>query len=149
MKRYKSHKVVEAFKIDSIDINAAEDEVVLKAKHPDVDSAVVTRDWCSKHGPGEGGYFVKYKDGYTSFSPAEAFEEGYTEVDGGIVERFNEGDIVKLKTGGPLMTLGQSCGPGTGLWHVVAWSEVKGDFVYLTTTQNALIALEGVLGRFD
>ncbi len=31
-----------------------------------------------KHTPEVGGYFVQYKDGYKSFSPAAAFEEGYT-----------------------------------------------------------------------
>lgn len=30
------------------------------------------------HKPVAGGYFVQYADGYTSFSPAQAFEEGYT-----------------------------------------------------------------------
>jgi len=28
-----------------------------------------------------GGYYVVYKDGYESFSPAEAFEEGYTLIE--------------------------------------------------------------------
>ena len=28
--------------------------------------------------PGVGWYYVVYEDGYTSFSPAEAFEDGYT-----------------------------------------------------------------------
>jgi len=32
----------------------------------------------SKHKPEVGGYFVQYADGYKSFSPAKAFEEGYT-----------------------------------------------------------------------
>jgi hypothetical protein len=30
--------------------------------------------------PQPGGYFVVYKDGYKSFSPAKAFEEGYTRI---------------------------------------------------------------------
>lgn len=34
-----------------------------------------------KHKPHAGGYYVVYKDGYKSFSPAEAFEDGYTLVD--------------------------------------------------------------------
>jgi hypothetical protein len=33
-----------------------------------------------KHAPQPGGYYVIYKDGYKSFSPAEAFEAGYTRV---------------------------------------------------------------------
>ncbi len=37
-------------------------------------------DYMRKHQPKIGGYFVVYKDGYKSFSPAEAFEEGYTRI---------------------------------------------------------------------
>ncbi|HVI92099.1 MAG TPA: hypothetical protein VM659_27665, partial [Dongiaceae bacterium] len=35
-----------------------------------------------KHKPVEGGYLVVYEDGYRSFSPAEAFEGGYTKIVG-------------------------------------------------------------------
>jgi hypothetical protein len=38
----------------------------------------VDSDYLAKHKPEPGGYFVVYKDGYQSFSPAEAFEDGYT-----------------------------------------------------------------------
>lgn len=38
----------------------------------------VSRVYLSKHKPEPGGYFVQYADGYKSFSPAAAFEEGYT-----------------------------------------------------------------------
>lgn len=37
-------------------------------------------EYMQKHQPRAGGYFVVYKDGYESWSPAEAFEEGYTRV---------------------------------------------------------------------
>ena len=30
--------------------------------------------------PEVGGYYVVHKDGYKSFSPANAFEEGYTRI---------------------------------------------------------------------
>lgn len=33
-----------------------------------------------KHEPQVGGYFVVYEDGYRSFSPAEAFEAGYSRI---------------------------------------------------------------------
>jgi hypothetical protein len=33
-----------------------------------------------KHSPVAGGYYVVYPDGYKSFSPAKAFEEGYTRI---------------------------------------------------------------------
>lgn len=33
-----------------------------------------------KHAPKVGGYLVFYADGYRSFSPAKAFEDGYTRI---------------------------------------------------------------------
>jgi len=38
----------------------------------------IDADFILKHRPEAGGYFVVYDDGYQSFSPAKAFEEGYT-----------------------------------------------------------------------
>ena len=35
----------------------------------------------NKHKPVKGCYWVQYEDGYTSISPAAAFEEGYSPVD--------------------------------------------------------------------
>ena len=37
----------------------------------------LSSEFVHKHKPVEGGYYVVYKDGYKSFSPASAFEEGY------------------------------------------------------------------------
>lgn len=39
---------------------------------------VLSARFVKKHDPQPGGYYVAYKDGYKSFSPAEAFESGYT-----------------------------------------------------------------------
>lgn len=43
-------------------------------------SFVVSAEYLAKHKPVVGGYFVVYVDGYESFSPATAFEEGYTRI---------------------------------------------------------------------
>lgn len=40
----------------------------------------VSPEWVDKHKPETGGYLVVYADGYQSFSPAKAFEEGYSRV---------------------------------------------------------------------
>jgi hypothetical protein len=40
----------------------------------------VSDEYIAKHKPEVGGYFVVYDDGYKSFSPAKAFEEGYTRI---------------------------------------------------------------------
>jgi len=39
---------------------------------------VVGREYLEKHGPQVGGYYVVYKDGYESYSPVDAFEDGYS-----------------------------------------------------------------------
>ena len=38
----------------------------------------VDAGYLEKHKPEVGGYYVVYKGGYKSFSPADAFEDGYT-----------------------------------------------------------------------
>lgn len=40
----------------------------------------VQKSWVLKHKPVTGGYYVVYKDGYSSFSPQAAFEEGYAPI---------------------------------------------------------------------
>jgi hypothetical protein len=40
----------------------------------------VDGEYMAKHKPQPGGYYVVYSDGYKSFSPAKAFEEGYTRI---------------------------------------------------------------------
>lgn len=45
-------------------------------------SVAVDMAWIEKHKPVIGGYYVRYADGYESFSPADAFEAGYTAIDG-------------------------------------------------------------------
>lgn len=77
--RYQSHKVVQAGKIISITPPVAGTE----ADEPallDVEGIVVQvmPEWVAKHSPEVGGYFVRYADGYESYSPAQAFESGYT-----------------------------------------------------------------------
>lgn len=80
MPRYRSHKVVHALKIKEADwvngffIITPEEEGFAQFK---VDDDWVLR-WHAR--PVVGGYFVQYADGYTSWSPAKAFEEGYAKL---------------------------------------------------------------------
>lgn len=37
----------------------------------------VSTEWISKHNPAIGGFFIRYTDGYESYSPPEAFDSGY------------------------------------------------------------------------
>lgn len=69
--RYKSHKEVNAVKIEAI----SGPTIWPEGPFP---SFNVSKEYLEKHKPTAGGYFVVYADGYESWSPAEAFEEGYT-----------------------------------------------------------------------
>lgn len=75
--RYQSHKVVRAARITGFRPNGIPDAPDLLLG--DIDGIVsMLPEWHAKHQPHVGGYFVRYADGYTSFSPAQAFEEGNT-----------------------------------------------------------------------
>ena len=89
MPRYKCHKEVRALKIARIEF----DHDKARAENRETDgSATITpaeggytpfkvdANYVHKHKPQAGGYYVVYKDGYRSWSPAEAFEDGYTRI---------------------------------------------------------------------
>lgn len=110
--RYRSHKVVEAFKIaavtrhykmpapkpalggESAEENIPAPEVPRPVGPPELTGATlfpeaygtvpVTVDvtYLRRHDPQVGGYYVRYPDGYESWSPAEVFESGYTRLIG-------------------------------------------------------------------
>lgn len=89
MPKYKCHKEVWALKIFSIELDSKK----AQAENRETDgSAMITpaepgympfrvdHEYMRKHSPQVGGYYVVYEDGYKSFSPAEAFEGGYTRI---------------------------------------------------------------------
>lgn len=74
--RYRCHKEVRALKIKAVIPNPRGFEL-----HFDDERFVpieVSNEWVVKHNPYALGYFVVYEDGYQSYSPAHAFECGYT-----------------------------------------------------------------------
>lgn len=76
MPKYTCHKQVWALKIALITIEPDGGAMI----HPTEEGYAPFRvdpKYMEKHQPTEGGYYVVYKDGYKSFSPADAFEEGY------------------------------------------------------------------------
>ncbi len=87
--KYKSYKVVHAIKIKSIESDS--DRAYKENRKTDYGAYLATddcacepikvsRQYMAKHDPQVGGYYVVYKDGYKSFSPAEAFESGYSRM---------------------------------------------------------------------
>jgi hypothetical protein len=81
--KYQSHKQVWALKIAALsphhDISGERvGDVCITPADQGYASFVVSADYVHRHDPQVGGYYVVYEDGYQSFSPAEAFESGYT-----------------------------------------------------------------------
>ena len=79
--KYRCHKEVYALKIRSVvDRTDTIPGRILTFSDPGYESLElpVSAEYIRKHAPVPGGYYVVYKDGYTSFSPADVFEEGYT-----------------------------------------------------------------------
>ena len=85
MPEYKCHKKVRALKIKSVypKMNHGRCiEVVLFFEEEGIAAMTLSGDYNRRFEPKAGGYFIKYEDGYESFSPAEAFESGYTLIGG-------------------------------------------------------------------
>jgi len=72
---YVCHKEVQAARIIEIQRVGAGYALTLEGVGPVI---TVTKEWYDKHNPHPWGYYVVYKDGYASYSPPRAFEEGYT-----------------------------------------------------------------------
>ena len=80
--RYKSHKIVEAVKIARMHTNSNLNGLFwITPEESGIKVFTVADSYVKKHDPRVGGYYVRYPDGYESWSPAEAFEEGYTRVE--------------------------------------------------------------------
>jgi hypothetical protein len=87
MPRYKCHKEVWALKIESIALDSDEarktdretdGSAMITPVEPGYAPFKVDADYVHKHKPQVGGYYVVYRDGYKSWSPASEFEDGYT-----------------------------------------------------------------------
>lgn len=73
------HKTVRAIKISAIVFDPAGVYLLFSGGDP-VITVKVSPEYITKHKPYAGGYYVFYEDGYESFSPADAFEKGYSLV---------------------------------------------------------------------
>lgn len=88
MPKYKSHKTVHALKIKKIDFDIdrvrrgeeTDGSAIITPEESGYAPFKVTANYLNKHQPKVGGYYVVYDDGYQSWSPAEAFEQGYTKL---------------------------------------------------------------------
>jgi hypothetical protein len=81
--KWRSHKIVQADKIDhrrtsgTLVLESGAEIDLLDMAHADLGKRLDAMMPMQL----SGGYYVRYEDGYESWSPAKAFEEGYTRVD--------------------------------------------------------------------
>lgn len=83
MPKYQSHKKVWALKIKKIDFSddvSNDFHAIITPEEEGYEPFVVNHEYIHKHKPQAGGYYVVYEDGYRSWSPSEAFEEGYSKI---------------------------------------------------------------------
>lgn len=86
MPKYKCYKEVWALKIAKIvrdgegENRESDGSATITPEESQYAPFKVDHDYMFKHKPEVGGYYVVYKDGYKSFSPAEAFESGYEKI---------------------------------------------------------------------
>lgn len=81
--QYQCHKIVSAVRIAELIMIAGTPTIfpVISPTTGDQASIPVSLAYYNKHQPRVGGYYVRYEDGYESYSPAEAFEQGYTRIE--------------------------------------------------------------------
>ncbi|WP_328186976.1 hypothetical protein [Marinobacter sp. OP 3.4] len=80
MPKYRSHKEVWALKIKEVLCDREKTEGTIIPEDEGYGPVPVTGEYLQKHNPQAGGYYVVYPDGYKSWSPAEAFESGYSRI---------------------------------------------------------------------
>lgn len=78
--QYRSHKIVKAMEVESIEAADGGAVSVIKLKNSEVLSLKQHDDLILRYHPKVGDFLVEYADGYRSFSPRKAFLEGYTKV---------------------------------------------------------------------
>ena len=78
--KYRSHKQVWALKIKEVVSNGGISDGAIIPENNEFGPIPVSGEYLKKHQPKAGGYYVVYPDGYKSWSPAEAFESGYSKA---------------------------------------------------------------------
>jgi hypothetical protein len=78
--RYQCHKVVIASKIESIVELTSGGRVGWYLECGATIAPEVVAELTKRGAPKVGDYYVRYEDGYQSWSPAKAFEEGYSRL---------------------------------------------------------------------
>lgn len=137
LQKWKCHKVVEAGKIMSLDVEGG---IIVQNEHGLMLHIPANAAWMEKHDPEAGGYLVRYEDGYESYSPAEAFEAGYTPIQG-VCPTYNFGfAIAEMKSGNRVTRAGwNSKGMYVYVWEPDSSTDMTLPFIVMRTVQGDLV----------
>lgn len=80
MKKYQSHKIVEAAVIVGYDNAGTNKHTFGVWINPGHKWMEVPKDFFARGMPNMGDYLVRYEEGYLSWSPKAVFEAGYSEI---------------------------------------------------------------------
>jgi len=131
---WRCHKVVQAFQIADVqpyghDLKNDIRWFQLTPNDPEMAGKyLVDEKYINRYAPTIGGYYVLYPDNYESYSPPEAFEDGYNRTDlepTGLT--FGEA-IIELKTGGKVARQGWN-GKGMYLVLMPGYPEVEANIM--------------------
>ena len=82
MPMYTCHKKVWAVKIAAIDLDPDGNGGFIHPAEEGYAPICIDGEYVRRHRPQASWYYVVYQDGYKSWSPAKAFEEGYSRITG-------------------------------------------------------------------
>ncbi len=136
--KYQSIKKVWAFKIANIEVDEDDGSGILFNAEEGYPPTRVDIDFMYKHNPQVGGYYVVYADGYTSFCPAEAFEEGNVPIK---ETTFLERLIIEEKE------LGDKLSSLATAMNSIGFPKKVGDYQFglISVQYNAMMAYKHIL----
>lgn len=137
--QYQCHKKVWALQIRAIALNADGSAFITPAE-PGYAVFRVTREYVAKHEPQPGGYWVEYDNGYQSWSPAKAFQDGYRRLQISVQDLSFGQALEALEIGVRVCRAGWN---GKGMWIELqrpdAHSKMTLPYIFMKTVQGDLV----------
>jgi hypothetical protein len=157
MPKYKCHKEVWALKIKSIvrdgegEERESDGSAMITPEEEGYAPFKVDNDYMEKHKPHVGGYYVVYEGGYKSFSPADAFESGYTRIVNNAAAQVFEGtqgewDALVKKN--KITTIAMACHEAIRVWRM-SYGDYSQQHWNEAEEWQRQRAIDGVLFRLD
>lgn len=136
--KYKCHKVVSAFKIlrlcEGLTSRSEGNKPIwnIWPVDHDLDPVEVDAAWMERNKVDAGGYLVFYADGYMSYSPAKAFEDGYT-----LVKKDSKFDVFMRRAALVLIYAAIASGVGLLFGNIYERFKAPGSYSFVNEVTGA------------